>query len=572
MFELLEADIVVFQETKIQEKDLKDDMVLIPGWDCFFSLPKQKKGYSGVVIYTKCSVCLPIRAEEGLTGILTPRGSITPYRELSGDSKIGGYPTVEQLELLAVDPAVIDSEGRCVILEFPAFVLLGVYCPANRDEARDTFRLAFLKALDMRVRNLVDIGKRVIVMGDLNISREIIDSAHSLDSIRKHKSTEDDFIFSPPRRLFNQLVKVGNVNTKSIEKETAVMLDICRKFHPNRQGMYTCWEQRVNARPGNYGARIDYVLCTLDMEEWFSSSDIQEGLMGSDHCPVYAVLQDTITIQQKNIHILDVMNPPGSFQGGIRKLPSSLSSLPLSGRLIPEFHRRRSVKDMFRTNTATSRKGPSSQCQWSAFGSEKQHQFVARPDGDERKPQTLSGSQAIKRAVDDMNSARNTKRPRVPTDTASSDSKSQLTLTRYMAARPQRGMMSHGNSQPEKLKEQIETLKPSKSSHKPSDYDTSKSPTSIYDSTEMISTPQETTSSGSNSRDSWAQLFTKKAAPLCEGHNEPCITLSTKKSGLNRGRSFWICQRPLGPNGDKEKGTPWRCSTFIWCSDWKSQK
>jgi AP endonuclease-2 len=44
MFDILEADIVVFQETKIQKKDLRDDMVLVSGWDCYFSLPRVKKG------------------------------------------------------------------------------------------------------------------------------------------------------------------------------------------------------------------------------------------------------------------------------------------------------------------------------------------------------------------------------------------------------------------------------------------------------------------------------------------------------------------------------------------------
>lgn len=44
MFDILEADIVVMQETKIQRKDLRDDMVLVPGWDVYFSLPKHKKG------------------------------------------------------------------------------------------------------------------------------------------------------------------------------------------------------------------------------------------------------------------------------------------------------------------------------------------------------------------------------------------------------------------------------------------------------------------------------------------------------------------------------------------------
>lgn len=44
MFDTLEADIVILQETKIQRKDLRDDMVLVPGWDCYFSLPRVKKG------------------------------------------------------------------------------------------------------------------------------------------------------------------------------------------------------------------------------------------------------------------------------------------------------------------------------------------------------------------------------------------------------------------------------------------------------------------------------------------------------------------------------------------------
>jgi AP endonuclease-2 len=44
MFEILQADVVVMQELKIQRKDLRDDMVLLDGWDCFFSLPRHRKG------------------------------------------------------------------------------------------------------------------------------------------------------------------------------------------------------------------------------------------------------------------------------------------------------------------------------------------------------------------------------------------------------------------------------------------------------------------------------------------------------------------------------------------------
>lgn len=49
MFDILEADIVCIQELKIQKKDLKDDMVLVPGWDCFCTFPKHRKGIFNLI-------------------------------------------------------------------------------------------------------------------------------------------------------------------------------------------------------------------------------------------------------------------------------------------------------------------------------------------------------------------------------------------------------------------------------------------------------------------------------------------------------------------------------------------
>lgn len=73
-------------------------------------------------------------------------------------------------------------------------------------------------------------------------------------------------------------------------------------------------------------------------------------------------------------------------------------------------------------------------------------------------------------------------------------------------------------------------------------------------------------------KDSWTKIFSKKPEPRCEGHDEPCILLKTKKPGINCGRQFYICPRPLGPSGSKEKATEWRCGTFVWASDWNSKK
>ena len=160
--------------------------------------------------------------------------------------------------------------------------MIGVYSPANRDETRDEFRHGFLDMLDARIRNLVALGKRVFLTGDLNISREELDTANAESSMRKNGLTSVEYASMPARRLFNHLLKGGKVYGERDEgREQPVMWDICRGFHPERKGMFTCWEQRVNARPGNFGARIDYVLCSLDMQDWFCESNIQEGLMVS---------------------------------------------------------------------------------------------------------------------------------------------------------------------------------------------------------------------------------------------------------------------------------------------------
>lgn len=245
------------------------------------------KGYSGVGIYTRQAVCAPIRAEEGVLGVLLPPGSPTAYRDLASDQHIGGYMTDGQIEQLAVDPQGLDSEGRCVVLEFPAFVLFGLYSPANSNGQRDDFRYAFLGALDTRIRNLVALGKRVVVTGDLNVSRAEIDTANAEEAMRKEGITHDQYLSTPNRRVFNQLLEGGQVvGNRDPGRETPVLWDICRGFHPDRRGMFTHWEQKINARPGNFGSRIDFILCSLDMKSWFCDSNIQEGLMVSLACAI----------------------------------------------------------------------------------------------------------------------------------------------------------------------------------------------------------------------------------------------------------------------------------------------
>jgi AP endonuclease-2 len=45
------------------------------------------------------------------------------------------------------------------------------------------------------------------------------------------------------------------------------------------------------------------------------------------------------------------------------------------------------------------------------------------------------------------------------------------------------------------------------------------------------------------SKESWTKLFKKPQVPRCEDHDEPCTSYETKKKGYNCGRRFWICPR-----------------------------
>jgi AP endonuclease 2 len=524
-------------------------------------------GYSGVVIYTKNATCAPIRAEEGITGILTPPNTTTSFRDLPEDEQIGGYPTISQLSQSDIDATTLDSEGRCVILEFPAFVLIGTYCPAERDETRTEFRTGFLNVLDSRIRNLVKMGKRVIWTGDLNISREEIDTAMAEEMMRKNGVDPAGWISTPARRMLNQMLVGGKVHGDRDEgREDAVMWDVCRAFNEGRKGMYTCWETKVNARPGNYGARIDYVVSSHDMKDWWSDANIQEGLMGSDHCPVYGVFHDTIPLDGVQKHILDLVNPPGMFEGGIRVQEwSSKCLLPMSGKLITEFDRRRNIRDMF-SRTPSMPKSASvaeTPVKPTTIHAGASQQSPSRP------PSTTRPINGKRPSQSDIQVAP-TKKSKVSSSTASNGiSKGQQSLRGFFSSRAVPPSTAPVPELEQKDSPQLSDNEDSATlgetldgTHDDVDRSPAKSMTTV---TEEDFEAAEAANFAS--KQSWGKLFSKPIAPKCE-HDEPCKTMLTKKPGANRGRSFWMCNRPLGPKGQKESGTQWRCGTFIWCSDW----
>lgn len=447
------------------------------------------------------------------------------------------------------------------------------------------------------------MGKKVILTGDLNVNRDLIDTAKAEDNMRSEGITYDEFLNMPNRRIFNQLLLNGKVpKDRDEDREQPVLYDLCREFHPDREGMYTHWEQKINARPGNFGSRIDFVLCSISMKDWFQDANIQEGLMGSDHCPVYAVTKDKVLTSgdsdaaaekgeaQEETHILDMMNPPGMFKDGVRQREYSPTKdiPPLSGKLLPEFTKRRNIRDMFSKKPTLPKAEPTPTPM--ELGSQTQ----AEP---EDSSQTLSDGTALKfnslAETLSVNSASSTnghtvqspsplnspekrrapsitspnkviKRSKSTLSSSASAAKGQQSLKGFFQTRTKSTDTKERTSGEPAAATATEIDSPASQSL----LDTSTVPDSPAFPAAPVAYDPDPRASQEASKESWTKLFSKKPAPRCE-HGEPCITLTTKKPGLNCGRQFWICPRPIGPSGQKEVGTQWRCGTFIWSSDWK---
>jgi AP endonuclease-2 len=286
------------------------------------------------------------------------------------------------------------------------------------------------------------------------------------------------------------------------------------------------------------------------------------------------------------------------FEEGKRKEEwSTKNLLPMSGKLIPEFDRRRNIRDMFsrkpslppQTGFAESEeaevRSPSTPVSMAppsqTNGTETALQGVekgpssteplaaaspVRPAGSKRvqKPEamlpaakrTKSGSQST--SVNGPNKGQQSLKGFFQTKAVIlNDSSSTKDTNPASEVPPQPTFMAVATNDSQ---DSINEAPSAKSD------DTSQGETSISPSDSSL-WPTIDEASAEASKQSWGKLFSKRISPKCE-HDEPCKTMLTKKPGINCGRSFWMCARPLGPSGNKEKNTQWRCGTFIWASDW----
>ena len=223
-FQELDADFFCLQETKLQAGQIDLDL---PGYYQYWNYA-EKKGYSGTAIFTKHQ---PLAVQLGI-----------------GES-------------------IHDQEGRVITLEYPDYYVVTCYTPNSQNELkrldyRMTWEEAFLNYL-----NSLKAKKGVILCGDLNVAHQNIDLKNWKTNQRNAGFTIEE------REKFTQLLANGYIDT-------------FRYFYPEKEGIYSWWSYRFNARKNNAGWRIDYFVVSEDLKERLVDAKIHTEIMGSDHCPV----------------------------------------------------------------------------------------------------------------------------------------------------------------------------------------------------------------------------------------------------------------------------------------------
>ena len=223
-FKEADADIFCIQESKVQENQID---LNLEGYYQFWNYA-ERKGYSGTAIFSKIK---PISFSYG------------------------------------INKEEHDKEGRVITLEFEDFYIITVYTPNSQEKlARLDYRMKWEDDFRDYIKALDKI-KPVIICGDLNVAHQEIDLKNPKTN-RKNAGFSDE-----ERNKFTNLLEEG-------------FIDTYRYFYPNKEGAYSWWSYRFNARANNAGWRIDYFCVSERLKERLVSADIHSEVLGSDHCPV----------------------------------------------------------------------------------------------------------------------------------------------------------------------------------------------------------------------------------------------------------------------------------------------
>ncbi len=218
-------DILCIQETKAQKEQLDDDILNKKGYNSYM-FSAEKKGYSGVLVYSKYE----------------------PLNIYNSNTEF-------------------DLEGRYIELEFKDFTLINCYFPNSQDKGkRLDYKLAFNNMILNRVKELSSKNINVVLCGDYNVAHNEID-------LKNPKTNTKNAGFLPEEREWM---------TSFLNND---MIDTFRYLYPE-EIKYSWWSYRMNAREKNVGWRIDYFCINNIFLDKLVDAQIINEVFGSDHCPI----------------------------------------------------------------------------------------------------------------------------------------------------------------------------------------------------------------------------------------------------------------------------------------------
>lgn len=229
------AEIICLQETKAMKENVDFEKIESLGYHTYW-FSAQKKGYSGVAIFTKIK---PTKIEYG-----------------------------HQLEQS-------DFEGRVIRVDFGNLTLINAYFPSGTSgDERQTYKYKWLDEFFDYLQELRKVRPKLILVGDYNI-------AHTEIDIHDPKGNKKSSGFLPEERAWMDTF---------LQQD---WIDTFREIHPETTGGYSWWSQRFpTVRMQNKGWRIDYICITKNLKKQLKDARIYPDIKHSDHCPVYIELAD----------------------------------------------------------------------------------------------------------------------------------------------------------------------------------------------------------------------------------------------------------------------------------------
>jgi exonuclease III len=153
-------DILALQEVKMQTPAIEKALIPRPGGNKSSTMPLNAAGYE--------SFWAPARAQN--------TGSKSSSKGFNGVATFVRSGWTVRAERDPLQDAALDAEGRCVLTFHGSFAIFNCYIPfSGVSNERLPFKVKYLRALRRRMQAVRAEGYSVLLVGDLNIQRRLVD-------------------------------------------------------------------------------------------------------------------------------------------------------------------------------------------------------------------------------------------------------------------------------------------------------------------------------------------------------------------------------------------------------------